>query len=162
MDGGSDQLFSRTGLPKNEDRCVRRSNLFRPIENILEPVTLPDNIDEVALQLGLLTEVNILGLELVFHCLDFRKSRPKFDRPLLYLLFEIVMGFLQRLLYLLARGDVRSRRCGRAGHRPRNVSFDGTTSRRNALPAQLTWAPPSRRVRNTDSQSASHGCPSPR
>jgi hypothetical protein len=66
VDGGSDQLFSRTGLPKNEDRCVRRSNLLRSIENILEPVTLPDNIGEVALQRDLLTEVNILGLELVF------------------------------------------------------------------------------------------------
>ena len=46
----------------------------------------------------LLTEVNILGLELVFHCFNFRKSRPKFDRPLLHLLFKLVMGFLQRLL----------------------------------------------------------------
>jgi len=44
---------------------------------------------------------------LVFHGFDFRKSRPKFDRLLLYLLFEIVMGFLQRLLYLLARSIVR-------------------------------------------------------
>jgi hypothetical protein len=66
VDGGSDQLFSRTGLSKNQYRCVRCSNLLRPIENILEPVTLPYYIGEVALQRDLLTEVNILGLELVF------------------------------------------------------------------------------------------------
>ena len=106
MDGGSDQLLSRTGLTKDEDCCVRGSDLLRSIEKILETITLPDNLAESMFHFDLLTEVNILGLELVFQCFDFRKSRPKFDRPLLYLPFELVMGFLQRLLYLLARGDV--------------------------------------------------------
>ena len=46
VDGGSDQLFSRAGLPEDENRCVRGSNLFRPIENILETIALPDNIVE--------------------------------------------------------------------------------------------------------------------
>src|SRR5450759_88199 len=79
MDGGSDQFLSRTGFPENEDRCVRRSNLFRSIENILETITLPENMLKLMFQFVLLTEVNILGLESVFHCFDFRKSRLEFD-----------------------------------------------------------------------------------
>jgi len=46
VDGGSDQLLSRTGLTENEDRCVRSRNLLRSIENILETITLPDNMVE--------------------------------------------------------------------------------------------------------------------
>ena len=101
MDGGSDQLLSRTGLTEDEDRCVRRSDLLCSIENILETITLPDNMAVSMFHFDLLTEINILVFELVFHGFDFRKSRPKFDRPLLYLLFELVMGFLQRLLHFL-------------------------------------------------------------
>ena len=105
----SRSAFSKTdtGFAKDQHRCVRRSDLFRSIENILETITLPDNTAESMFHFGLLAEVNILGLELVFHGFDFRKRRPKFDRPLLYLPFELAMGFLQRLLYLLARRDVR-------------------------------------------------------
>ena len=94
MNGGSDQILSRTGLTEDEDRCVRRSNLLRSIENILETITLPENMVELMPHLNLLTEVNILGLELVFQCFDIRKSRPEFDRPLLHPSFQFVVSFL--------------------------------------------------------------------
>src|SRR4030042_7135454 len=89
MDGGGDQLLSRTGLTEDEDRCVRRSDLLRSIKNILESITFPKNMVEVMFHFDLLTKVNILGLESVFQCFDFRKSRPKFDR----LSFQFVMRF---------------------------------------------------------------------
>ena len=101
----SDQLLPRTGLTKDEDRCVRGSNLFRSIENILETIALPDNMLKSMFHFVLATEVNILGLELFFQCADFRKSRLKFERPLLHPPFELVMGFLQRLFHFLAFGD---------------------------------------------------------
>ena len=44
MDGRSNQLLPRAGLPKDEDRRVRGGNLLRPIENILETIALSDNI----------------------------------------------------------------------------------------------------------------------
>ena len=93
MDSGSDQLLSRTGLTEDQNRCVRRSNLFRSIENILEAITLPENMLESMSHFVLLTEVNILGLEFVFHCFDFRKSRPKLDRPFLDSPFQFVVSF---------------------------------------------------------------------
>src|SRR4030065_2112730 len=79
VDGGSDQLLSRTGLAEDEDRCVHRSDLLCSIENILETITLPENMVELMSHFDLLTEDNILGLELVFQCFDFRKSRLKFE-----------------------------------------------------------------------------------
>src|SRR4030043_136613 len=81
-------LFPYRSL-KDEDRCVHRSNLLRSIENILETITLPENMVELMFHFDLLTEVNILGLELVFQCFDFRKSRPKFDS----LSFQFVVRF---------------------------------------------------------------------
>ena len=112
VDGRSDQLLSRAGLPEDEDRRVRRSDLLRSIENILETITLPENMGELMSLFDLLTEVNpsaprhkcrrllwvdperrflsppskvglsavkrvnILGLQLVFHCLDFNHDSP--------------------------------------------------------------------------------------
>ena len=95
MDGESDQLLSRTGLTKDEDRCVRRSDLLRSIENILETITLPENMGKVMFHFDLLMEVNILGLDSVFHCFDFRKSRPELDRPLLHAPFQFVVRFFK-------------------------------------------------------------------
>ena len=46
MDGGGDQILSRSGLAKDEDRCVRRSDLLRSVENILETITLPEDVIE--------------------------------------------------------------------------------------------------------------------
>src|SRR4030043_1802083 len=89
VDGGSDQILSRTGLTEDEDRCVHRSDLLCSIENILETITLPENMVELMFPFDLLTEVNILGLELVFQCFDFRKSRPEFDS----LSFQFVVRF---------------------------------------------------------------------
>ena len=42
VDGGRDQFLSRTGLAKDEDRCVRRSDLLRSIENILIYAQVPE------------------------------------------------------------------------------------------------------------------------
>lgn len=106
MDGGSNQILSRTGLTEDKDGCVHGSDLFRSIENVLETIDLPDNLPKVMFHFGLVTEVNILALQLVFHCFDFSKGRPELNRPLLYLPFEIVVGFLQCLLYFPALGDV--------------------------------------------------------
>ena len=89
MDGGSDRLPSCTGLTEDEDRCARGSDLLRSIENILQSVTLPEDMVELMFHFVLSTEVNILGLESVFHCLDFRESRPKFDS----LSFQFVVRF---------------------------------------------------------------------
>ena len=106
MDGGSNQLLPRTGLAKDEDRCVCRSDLLRSIEDILETITLPENMVELMFHFVLLTEVNILGLELVFQCLDFRKGRPKFDRPFLHPSFQFVVSLLQSLRDYFPFGDV--------------------------------------------------------
>ena len=89
MDGESDHFPTRTGLTKDEYRCVRRSNLFHAIENMLETITLPKNLSKVMFRFDLVAEVNILGLELVFQCFYFRKSRPKFDS----LSFQFVVRF---------------------------------------------------------------------
>ena len=67
---------------------------------------MPKNLGKVMSHFDLVTEVNILGLELVFQCFYFRKGRPKFESPLLHLLFKFVMGFLQRVIHLPALGDV--------------------------------------------------------
>jgi hypothetical protein len=77
---------------------VRGSDLLRSIENILETITLPDNMVETMFRFFLLAEINMLGLKLVFQCFDFSKSGPKFGRALFYLQFELVISFLQRLL----------------------------------------------------------------
>ena len=97
MDGGSDQLFSRTGFPKDKDRCVRRSNLLRPVQNILEAVALPDNILKLVLHFVLLTEVNIFGHELVFYCIEFSKSLLKFFLRQPFCLF--CLCFINRPFY---------------------------------------------------------------
>ena len=76
MDGESDQLFSRTRFPEDEYRCVERSNLFCSIENILETITLPQNMVELMFHFVFATEVNIFGLELFFQSDYFRKGRP--------------------------------------------------------------------------------------
>src|SRR4030042_7069727 len=47
VDGGSDQILSRTGLTEDQDRCVHRSDLLRSIENILETITLPATMVEL-------------------------------------------------------------------------------------------------------------------
>ena len=74
---GGDQILSRTGLTEDEDRCVLRGDLFCSIENILEPIALPENMVESMSHVVLVTEINILGLELIFHCFDFSKSGVK-------------------------------------------------------------------------------------
>src|SRR3989339_424692 len=56
VNGGSYQFLSRTGLTEDEDRCVHRSDLLRPIENIFETVTLPENMVELMSHFDLLTE----------------------------------------------------------------------------------------------------------
>ncbi len=56
MDGRSDQLLSRTGLPEDENRCVRRSDLLSPIENILETAALPNNMNELLFHFDLRTK----------------------------------------------------------------------------------------------------------
>src|SRR5450759_5344503 len=89
MDGKGDQLLPRTGLTKDEDRCVRRSNLFRSIESILETITFTDNMLKSMFHFVLVTEINILGLQSVFQCFDFRKSCPKCDS----LSFQFVVRF---------------------------------------------------------------------
>jgi hypothetical protein len=82
MDGCGDQLFSRTGLAHDKDRCVRWSDLLRSIENILETITLPDNMIELLFHFDPLTELNIRGFGLGFHGFDCGKRRLEFDRLL--------------------------------------------------------------------------------
>ena len=50
VDGGSNQLFSCTGFPEDEDRGVRRSNLLCSIEDTLETITLSENMAELMFQ----------------------------------------------------------------------------------------------------------------
>ena len=47
VDGGGDQILSRTGLAEDEDRCVRRGDLLRSIKDILETIALPENMAEL-------------------------------------------------------------------------------------------------------------------
>ena len=61
VDGGGDQLLSRTGLTEDEDRRVRGGDLLCSIENIFETITLPENMLELMPHSELLTEVDILG-----------------------------------------------------------------------------------------------------
>ena len=97
MDDVSDQFFSRSGFPENEDCCIGRGHLLGPVKDILEAITLPDYIFKLMFHFVLVTEVNILDLELFFHRLNFKKRGPQFNRPLLDLLLKLGMGFLQRL-----------------------------------------------------------------
>jgi hypothetical protein len=77
MDGRSDQLLARTGLPEDENRCFRRSDLLSSIENMLESIALPDNMNELLFHVDLLTEVNIRDFGLGFNGFDCGRSPPK-------------------------------------------------------------------------------------
>ena len=96
MNGGGDQLLSRTGLAEDEDRRVLRSNLLRPKKHMPEAVALPENLIELMFQFHFPSKVNILDLELVFQLLDYRKGFAKGFRRL-SMFFNFPGQFLIRL-----------------------------------------------------------------
>ncbi len=84
VDGGGNQLLPCTGFTQDENCRVRRGDLLCTIKNILEAIALPEDVTELMSPFDLLTEIDVLGLELVLQGFDLGKSRPNFSRPLPY------------------------------------------------------------------------------
>jgi hypothetical protein len=88
VDGAGDQLLASPRFAHDEDGGIGRGHLLDLAQDAPDHVAAADDLAEVALQLCLVTQVDVLLLEPVF-------QQPNF--------FECA---LQRLLGLLAHGDV--------------------------------------------------------
>jgi len=88
VDGAGDQLLARPRFAHDEDGGIGRGYLLDLAQDAPDGVTAADDLAEVALQLCLFAQVDVLLLEPVFQQPNF------FERT------------LQRLLGLLALGDV--------------------------------------------------------
>ena len=66
MNGMGNHSLARPSLPQNKDRSVGACNLIHPEHDIPKGVALTDDLVEVELHFDIFTEIDVLGLKLLF------------------------------------------------------------------------------------------------
>jgi hypothetical protein len=66
MNGPGHQLLAGSGLTENENGRIAGGNLFNFIENIIERVTLADNVLMIVLRFDFFLQIRSLDLQFIF------------------------------------------------------------------------------------------------
>ena len=65
MDGSNEELFSDTSFAEHQDCRVGRCHLFNAVQHLRQRFTCAHNLFEVVVQLYLVLQIRVLGLQLV-------------------------------------------------------------------------------------------------